>query len=195
MKRTALVNIDFINDIVHEKGAFGDHYSAIVKERKVIQRANEVINFARKNNILNVYVKVGFSSDYKEISSNNAFFGKAVELNAFKLDTWGTEFHPDLDYKDGEFIIIKNRISALYATRLECLLRAQNIDNLIITGVATDLAVQLLARDAVDRDFKVIICKDACATFSEEVQEATLKSLELMTIVVSNNELSTDLLN
>lgn len=193
-KRTALINIDFINDIVHEEGAYKDFFSSLVKERKVIEKANEVIQFARANNVLNIYVKVGFSEDYREISPQNAFFGKSVAKNALRLGTWGTEFHKDLDYQPHETVVVKHRISPLYGTNLECILTANRINQLIITGVATDLAVQMLARDAIDRDMQVIICQDACSTFTNEIQEATLQSLARMSRVIGNEELRQDLL-
>lgn len=194
MRSTALINIDFINDIVHEDGVFGQNYAQIIKERAVIHHANEVIRFARANNVLNIYIKVAFSSDYREISANNSFFGRAVELNGFKMNTWGTEFHKDLDYQEGEIIVYKHRISPLYNTNLECILNAHQIKQLMITGVATDLAVQMLARDAVDRDYKVIVCKDACAGLSNEIQDATMISLARMAKVITNKELNSNLL-
>lgn len=192
-KEIATIHLDFINDIVNKKGIFGSVYAALVEKYKTIENANKVVEFARINKLSNIFVKVAFSSDYRELSPNNNFFIKAKEAKAFQVDTWGTEFHEKLDVRDEDTVIIKHRVNALYATKLECILRAQNVKTLIVTGVATDLAVQTLVRDAVDRDFKVIICKDACMTTSNDLQESVLESLSKIAKIITTENLRSDL--
>ena len=140
--------------------------------------------------MLNIYVKVAFSHDYREITSDNSFFGKAVSKGIFKIDTWSSDFCDELDFNPKtDAVVVKHRINPLYGTNLEVYLQSRKINNVILTGVATDLAVQILARDLIDRDLSVIVASDACATFCDETHEASLISLARMSKVVTNKEL------
>ena len=50
-----------------------------------------------------------------------------------------------------------------YGTPMEPVLRAQQVDTLVVAGVSTTWAVQSVVRDALDRDFRVFVIEDACA--------------------------------
>lgn len=193
MKNTALLVIDFINDIVHPDGKIIET-ATFVEKHHVIENANRVIAFAREHKIPIAFVKVGFSESYLECPAHSPVFGQAKEFKAFQLNTWGTEFHEKLDVKPSDFVIIKNRISAFYATSLEPFLRANQIQNIILTGVSTDMAIQSTAREAHDRDYKVIIVSDACGASLEESHEFTLKELQRLSIITTTDKLKQDLM-
>src|SRR5215204_6418872 len=149
MKKTALLVIDFINDIVHPDGKI-TATADFVKKHDVINHANLVIAFARQHHFPIAFVKVGFSKNYLECPTNSPIFGQAKEMKAFELNTWGTEFHEKLNVQTDDFIITKHRVSAFYGTSLEAFLRANQIQNLILIGVSTDMAIQSTAREAHD---------------------------------------------
>jgi nicotinamidase-related amidase len=181
MKPLLLV-ADFINDIVHPDGKLV-HYAQRVIENNTIKHANQAIAWAREENIPIAHVKVGFSKSYVECPKNSPAFGSAEENQALLLDSWGTEFHKDIDVQPQDIIITKHRINAFYGTNLEPILKAQNIDTLIICGVATNYVVEHTARDAHDRDYNVIVLADACEASSQEEHNATLKSLSILASV------------
>ena len=189
MKNTALLVIDFINDIVHPDGKV-IATATFVEKNHVIENANRVITFAREHKIPIAFVKVGFSESYLECPAHSPVFGQAKEFKAFQLNTWGTEFHEKLDVKPNDFVIIKNRVSAFYATSLDPFLRANQIQNIILTGVSTDMAIQSTAREGHDRDYKVIIVSDACGAGSIESHEFTLKGLESIGVITETEKLN-----
>ena len=184
-----MLALDFINDIVHVKGKF-TATAEFVKKHQVIEAANKTIDFARKNQILCLFVKVGFSSDYLECPPNSPVFGKAKELQALKLNTWGTEFHENLSIQSSDAVIVKHRVSAFYATSLETFLRANRIQYLILLGVSTDMAVQTTAREAHDRDYQVTLVSDACGASSEELHQNSLKLLERIATITTSSLLT-----
>lgn len=51
------------------------------------------------------------------------------------------------------------------------------IDTLVVGGVVTNRCVETTARDATDLGYQVVMVDDATATFSPEVQEATMLSV------------------
>jgi nicotinamidase-related amidase len=186
--KTLLLTIDFINDIVHPKGKIASA-AQYVADYSVLEKVDDVIALARKNNLLIAHVKVGFSFDYIQCPKKSPVFGKAPELGALKLGEWGTDFHEQLKINSADPIIIKHRVSALYATSLATMLSANNIDQVIITGVSTNMAVETLARELHDRDYHVIIVEDACAAATKEIHEASLVSLRRIATVCNTENL------
>ena len=77
--------------------------------------------------------------------------------------------------------IVLNKLSAgtFATTDLERRLRDRGIEYVVVTGVATDVCVSTTAREAADRNFKVVIVSDACTTFSEQLHQANIETLHV----------------
>lgn len=169
-QRTLLLTLDYINGIMHPDGKFATS-AKMAKEQKVIEKANQAIAWARNNKVLIAHVKVGFPESYANCPRHSPLFGSLPEQKALMLGTWETEFYANLDVRSEDTIIIKHRVSAFYNTDLETLLRANQIETLILCGVSTNYAVEMTAREAHDRDYQVITIKDACAANTPESHE------------------------
>jgi nicotinamidase-related amidase len=76
-----------------------------------------------------------------------------------------------------DLIIDKNRYSAFQGTDLNDWLRKNGVEDLIISGVMTNLCCETTARDAFGHDYRVFFVADATATINEELHLATLKNL------------------
>lgn len=187
MSKLAVLSLDFINDIANPKGKIPRSAQRIV-ENQCIEKTNRITAWARKNSMVVIHVKVGFSPSYIECPSHSPVFAKAKEYQALLLGSWGTEFVDALHVEDTDHVLIKHRVSAFYNTDLETVLRAQNCEGLILTGTATNMAVESTARDAHDRDYRVTVIKDACEAADQETQEASLANLARFTQVVSTEE-------
>lgn len=187
MQNTALLVIDFINDIVNPKGKIASS-AEFVKSNHVIENANKMIAYARKNNMPIGFVKVGFSESYAECPKDSPIFGKAPSFGALMLNSWGTEFDDQLDFKKDDFVIIKHRVSAFYGTSLAPWLHANKINTIMIAGVSTEMTVQTTAREAHDRDFQVIIIEDACGAATQEAHDNSIKQLSRIAVIKKSSE-------
>ncbi len=163
MKKTLFLVMDMMNDIVAEDGFNKVTYGVQVKERSVLNNTAVAIAVARAAGAKIGYVRVGFSSDYRECPPASPIFSGARNNGIFQLGTWGTEVHPSLAPQDGDFDIVKHRVSPFYATSLEAILRAQGIKRIVMCGVSTNGVVHSGAREAHDRDYEVVILEDCCA--------------------------------
>ncbi|API86556.1 cysteine hydrolase family protein [Francisella uliginis] len=188
MKNTIVIAADFINEIVDEKGAFGVHNAERVKSCNTIENANKVIAWARKNDIKVAHVKVGFSKDYHECPKSSPIFGQAPEYKVLQLGTWATDFHKDIDVQEHDIVITKHRISFIYATDCEAILRANKIENVIVFGVSTEQVIELSVRELHDRDYNVTVISDACNASSEEGHQKSLRSISSVAEVVTTDE-------
>jgi nicotinamidase-related amidase len=76
-----------------------------------------------------------------------------------------------------EKVILKHRYSAFYNTDLETVLRCLRIEDLVISGVMTNMCCESTARDAYHRDYRVFFLADGTATINEEMHLASLLNL------------------
>ncbi len=173
--KSALVSIDFINDIVHPSGKLAAKgYPTFIKEHDTFSRLVKVQSLFRSNGGNLIHVRIGFSPSFCELSESSPLLGRAKQYQALILGSWGTEFFDIVQPIPGESVIVKHRISSFYATNLDLLLRSKQIDTLYVAGVATDLAVESTVRDAHDRDYAVIVLDDCCAAANENDHQSAL---------------------
>ncbi len=76
-----------------------------------------------------------------------------------------------------EKIVYKRRYSAFYNTDLETVLRCLKIEDLVITGIMTNMCCESTARDAYFRDYRVFFLADGTGTIDEEMHLASLLNL------------------
>ena len=88
------------------------------------------------------------------------------------------EFLPEVAPKGDEIIINKTASGVFNATNIEYLLRNLGITGLFVCGVYTNECVSTSVRDACDRGFYTTLIRDACATVTPELHNATISTLK-----------------
>lgn len=77
--------------------------------------------------------------------------------------SWKGEIIDEIRPQPGDYVISKHRWSAFYQTHLELSLRTRHIDTIVLAGGSTDVGIASTAYAARDRDFNLVIVRDACA--------------------------------
>lgn len=88
-----------------------------------------------------------------------------------------SEIHEAVAPLDGEKVIPKHRYSAFYNTDLETILRVLDVEDVIISGVMTNMCCESTARDAYNRDYRVFLPVDATGTINERMHLGSLLNL------------------
>lgn len=94
--------------------------------------------------------------------------------------SYGSELHDLLPPLKHEQVIKKYSYSAFYDTALDTFLRINEITDVIITGVATNICCEATAHDAFFRGFNVFFSIDGCGGTDENAHLATLKNISLV---------------
>lgn len=102
--------------------------------------------------------------------------------------------HDAISPLPSEKIVYKHRYSAFYNTDLETVLRVLKIEDLVITGIMSNLCCESTARDAYYRDYKVFFTADGTGSVSEEMHLASLLNLAFgFAYVTTTDEIHTQI--
>lgn len=176
--KTALLVMDFQNDIVDPKGVIGAQgMAAQVQEKKAIENTARALAAVRGKGVLVVHVGVAFRPGHPEIGPGAPLFQGIKQANALLEGSWGADFHPGVKPTEGEIVVIKRGVSALAGTDLNPMLRGKGINTLVLTGIATNFVIEGTARHAVDAGYQVLVLKDCCASFNEQMHTFSLQIL------------------
>ena len=135
----------------------------------LVERLRRAIDAARAASIRVIYVVVGFRNDYAEVSPRNRGFSAIAESGAFTDGDANREVHPSIAPQPGDIVVTKKRVSAFAGSDLDMVLRAQEIDHLVLSGISTSGVVLSTMRQAADLDFGLTVLADGCADGDDEV--------------------------
>ena len=185
-KRTALLTIDLQNDFLHPEGAYGRAGQTSDLISALPGRIRPLLDAFRAND--GVYISAQFTlvpgpEGAPLIAPHLRKLRPFLTTGDFAPGAFGHGLIEELAPAD--YTVEKVAYSAFYQTRLEYVLRALDIDTLIIGGIVTNGGVASTVRDAHLRNVHTILLSDGCAAFDPRVHEATLISLGSITPVVT----------
>lgn len=161
----ALIVIDMLVDFMEPGGALfcGDAAMGIVPE------VERMVKEARKEGIPVLYI-------------TDLHHPEDLEFRMFPphcvVGTMGSEVLPSLQPAKGDAVVPKRRFSGFFGTDLDLRLREQGIDSLVLVGVCTNICVFYTAADARMRGYRVVVARDAVASFDADAAGFALREME-----------------
>jgi nicotinamidase-related amidase len=142
-----------------------------------VERAASILGKARELGMYVIHVQVGFRKKLPEVSSRNALFAaiKNSERHQRLFEGDLGAIHPMLGPAGDDIVVVKHRVSAFAGTDLEMILRANEIDTLVLFGIATSGVVLSTLVDAVDLDYRLFVVKDCCLDSDAELNTALVE--------------------
>ena len=165
---TALLLMDYQNAIV----------GSLAEAEPVLDRARQALDWARKNEVQVVYVRVAFApEDYANVPTHSKTFAQVAESKYLADGSPEAALHDSLEVRDGDIHARKTRFGAFSTTDLYADLHARGVDTLVIAGVSTSGVVLSTLRDAGDRDFRILVLADATADHDPEVHRVLIEKV------------------
>jgi nicotinamidase-related amidase len=167
-RRTALLVLDFQRTIVERIAP---------DPAALLDRTARLLAAARAAGVRVIFVGVGFREGYPEVSARNQSFATIRTTGAFLSSAAGSEIHPAVAPAQGEVVVTKHRVSAFAGTDLDMILRANDVDTLVLAGIATSGVVLSTTRHAADADYRLVIVRDCCADADEDVHRVLTEKI------------------
>ena len=173
MAKSAIVVVDMQNAFVSKGGMFDLAGFDISKAAEVVQVNKRLLASARASAVKVIYLQMTYQPDLSDAGGPNSpnyhkELGLIMMRDRPELDgtlliegTWDWQIVDDLAPQPDDYLIKKTRYSGFVGTNLETYLRAQEIRNLMFTGVATNVCVGATAQDGYFAEFWPVLVEDA----------------------------------
>jgi biuret amidohydrolase len=184
--QVALLVIDMQRDFCSPGGYADTAGLDIVRLRAIIPNVRSLLDAARAAGITIIFTREGHLPDLSDCTAaklerskrGGAQIGSLGPLGRLLIrGEYGQDVISDLAPIVGEPVIDKPGYSAFPHTALQDILAERNIQQLIITGVTTEVCVHSTLRDAIDRGYRCVTVSDACASPYAHLHQAALEMI------------------
>jgi nicotinamidase-related amidase len=175
---TALLVIDMQRDFV-APGGFGEHLgNDSSRLRDAIEPTGRVLDAAREVGMSVIFTREGHDPTLADCPPTKRDRGRldvgiGDEGPMGRVLVRGEEGHEiieSLEPQSSEVVLDKPGKGSFYATELDLILASEGIENLIVTGVTTEVCVHSTIREANDRGYECLLLEDCVGSYFEEFQ-------------------------
>ncbi len=176
--KTALLLVHWQKEIADPKGRNSEDMPGRLLAKGIIERTQSVLEASRKSGMLVVYINGVHKPGYPELGARSVPLAKMlIERGVMLQGSWGVEVIDQLKPGDGDIVIENYSSSSFCYTPLDLLLRNRGITSIVLSGIATHVAIESTARDGFNMGYTVYTLEDCCLATSEEIHDWTIKNI------------------
>lgn len=183
--KCALIIIDMQRDFV-SPGGFGESLGNDVSPcTAIVPTISKLLNAFRAAKLPVIHTRECHKPDLSdcprsklERGNPNLKIGDVGPMGRILVaGEFGADIVPELAPMDGEVVLDKPGKGAFYATDLHALLQERGVEQLVFTGVTTEVCVQSTMREANDRGYDCLLITDATESYFPKFKEVTINMI------------------
>jgi ureidoacrylate peracid hydrolase len=180
-ENAALIVIDMQNCLCKPDGSVASIGLDVSQCIQAIKPCCEVLDMARAHSVPVIFTRYVLKQDYSDGGIMiKHLLPELAEKGALKEGSHDAEIIPEMNVRDDEIVLDKNRPSSFHGTDLDGILERMGVSQLIVCGVTTNCCVETTVRDASQRDYEVFVVGDACGELEEERHRVALKTMDML---------------
>jgi ureidoacrylate peracid hydrolase len=164
-ERAAILVVDMLNEFLEPGGEM-----VLLEGRRVIEPLNRLLDAGRQ-----LGMRVVWLCDEHPTADDREFEKRVPHCRA---GTWNAGIIEAMDVAPDELRIPKRRYSGFFGTDLDLRLREWGIDQVVVTGVVTNICVRSTVHDAYFLGYDVFVPEDCVAATSDREQASSLYDID-----------------
>ena len=177
--QTALVLVHMVKGVAGDVDTpFNQLFRHRAEETGIISAQRRLLDGFRRAEAKVLYTAVTYKQGLPGVRPNSPLWRTLFDCVCLMEGTPAVEVIDDVAPRPEEPVVRGQAANGFDRTELDTILRLAGVDNLVLAGIATDVAVESTARGASDLGYRTIVVSDACTADSDEAHARSLEVIK-----------------